>query len=256
MSVVVNALSVSLTSHTLAERSHAQADTEAMSLHALADRFGTDKSLRTGHGYVSAYRMLLEPLRHTLLNMTEVGVLTGSSVLMWAAYFSRAEIWGLDINLQSVAMRRCKNKSRIHLRAASSQSQTTPAELRLVNESMDLVIDDGSHTREGNSRTISALWRLVRPGGLYVIEDVSTGADTRGKYGAGGHNDRSGFASIVHAPDDILRDVYNNNDVFFADTLVGVDFEKNAWIKQSIKTRWIHDKVDHNGHLIVIRKRT
>ena len=121
---------------------------------------------------------------------------------------------------------------------------------------MDLVIDDGSHTREGNSRTISALWRLVRPGGLYVIEDVSTGADTRGKYGAGGHNDRSGFASIVHAPDDILRDVYNNNDVFFADTLVGVDFEKNAWIKQSIKTRWIHDKVDHNGHLIVIRKRT
>jgi len=227
----------------------------APSLHALADHFGTDKSLRAGHGYVSAYSMLLEPMRHTISNMTEVGVLTGSSLLMWASNFPHAEIWGLDIALQSMARERCSNISRIHLRAASSQSETTPQELGLVNETMDLVIDDGDHSRDGNARTAASLWRLVRPGGLYVIEDVATGADRRGKYGSGGDNDRPGWASVVHHPSPVLSDIYDNNDVFFADTMVGAGFAQSKFVKQQIAHRWMKDQVDHNGHLVVVRKR-
>lgn len=231
------------------------ASAETPSLHELADRFGTDKSLRAGHGYVSAYSMLLEPHRLDRLNVTEVGVLTGSSILMWASYFPRAEVWGLDIALQPVAKHRCKNESRIHLHAADSQSEKTPAKLGLADESMDLVIDDGDHSREGNSLTAAALWPLVRPGGLYVIEDVATGADQRGKQGHGGGNDPSGWASVVHHPTPVLRDIYDNNDVFFADTMVGTDFEHSAFARQQIMHHWMKDAVNHNGHLVVIRKR-
>ena len=109
----------------------------APSLHELADKFGTDKSLAFGHAYVSAYGMLLDPLRHSARNVTEVGVLTGSSILMWASYFPRAEIWGLDIAIQSVARRRCMNETRIKLRQASSQNEHTPDALGLRNETME-----------------------------------------------------------------------------------------------------------------------
>lgn len=41
---------------------------------------------------------------------------------------------------------------------------------------MDVVIDDGDHSPQGQQATLRRMWRFVRPGGLYIIEDVMTGA--------------------------------------------------------------------------------
>ena len=88
-----------------------------------------------------------------------------------------------------------------------------------------------------------------------MIEDVATGADQRGKFGAGGGDDPSGWASVVHRPTPVLRDIYSKNDVFFADTMVGNDWQHNNFVRQQIRRRWMKDPVNHNGHLVVIRKR-
>ena len=100
---------------------------------------------------------------------------------------------------------------------------------------MDLVIDDGDHSWAGNTKTIEALWPLVKPGGWYVIEDVSTGGDVRGmmrgKYSQA-LRDPSGYASVAHNATGALREVYKRNDVFFSDTLIGVvDFKRSPFIK-------------------------
>ena len=226
-------------------------------LHQLAEKFGTDKSLTSGHGYVAAYSMLLDHLRNDLCNVTEVGVLKGASLLMWAEYFPRAHIFGIDNFPSHIAAQRLSNESRIHLLKTSSQKPNVPEKFGLADESMDLVIDDGDHAPEGINKTIAALWRLVRPGGLYVIEDVATGADARAKYchGPGCKRARPGYASVVHEPTPVMREIYDNNDVFFADTLVGMDFHKSEFIHNQTKRRFMHDQVDHNGHLVVIRKR-
>ncbi|PHH79423.1 hypothetical protein CDD80_4876 [Ophiocordyceps camponoti-rufipedis] len=38
----------------------------------------------------------------------------------------------------------------------------------------DLVIDDGGHTMKQQITSLERLWPVVKPGGLYVIEDLQT----------------------------------------------------------------------------------
>ena len=110
--------------------------------------------------------------------------------------------------------------------------------------------------RGSRTHAIAAnFWRLVRPGGYYVIEDVNVGGDERGKYSSTATRDRPGFSSVAHNASGALREIYLHNEVFFADTMVGNDFRHNDFVKQQIRRRWMKDPVNHNGHLVVIRKR-
>ena len=38
----------------------------------------------------------------------------------------------------------------------------------------DIIIDDGSHWDECQQKTLQNLWKFVKPGGFYIIEDVTT----------------------------------------------------------------------------------
>lgn len=222
-------------------------------LSELADRHGTDKSLHRGHGYVNLYGMLLDPHRDSVRNVTEIGVLYGQSVTMWAEYFANAHIWGLDIKLHPDAVRRASSVPRIHLFETNAQLVETPTQLQLVPESMDLVIEDASHSHAGTHAIAEAFWPLVKPGGLYVIEDVNAGGDKRGKYSHVG--DRPGFASVAHNASGMLREIYLNNDVFYADTMLGIDVKHSRFAQEQMQKRWMHDVVNHNWHAVVIRKR-
>ena len=39
---------------------------------------------------------------------------------------------------------------------------------------LDMIVDDGGHTMNQQITTFEALWPTIRPGGVYVIEDLST----------------------------------------------------------------------------------
>ena len=232
-------------------------DEELPSLADIADHYGTDKSLKFGHAYTNLYGPLLDPRRESVLNVTEIGVLFGSSVLMWADYFPKANIYGIDIILNPQAVSRTKNQSRIHLSQANAHDATMAERLGLANESMDIVLEDASHSREGTHLIAAALWRLVKPGGFYIIEDVNVGGNENGKYTPGAQHtmDAPGFSSVAHNASEVLRDIYLNNDVFFADTMLGVDPQHNAFAHDQAKKRWMRDVVNHNWHVVVIRKR-
>merc|ERR1712176_800060 len=36
----------------------------------------------------------------------------------------------------------------------------------------DIIIDDGDHNPDSQQETLASLWQMVRPGGIYVVEDV------------------------------------------------------------------------------------
>merc|ERR1719454_1987275 len=48
-------------------------------------------------------------------------------------------------------------------------------------EGWDIIIDDGSHKPEHNIISFQYLWEKVRPGGMYVIEDIETSYVDNGK---------------------------------------------------------------------------
>ena len=236
-----------------------QEDACGPSLEDLARKFGTDKA-RDDHSYVSVYAMLFDPIRHRVQNVTEVGVLYGKSMPVWHGYFPFAHLWAIDFKLTphatQWALELQKKDNRVHYLEASSQDVTTPSRLGLAPSSMDIVIDDGDHKPAGNVKTLEVFWPLVKPGGYYIIEDIVTGGNKIGHYSTrAGPLDPTGSAWMAHNGTHwpaSVRNIYEQNDVFFADTLVGHrDF--NGF--HSRMQGWMKNRVDHNSHLLVIKKR-
>lgn len=215
---------------------------------------------RDDHGYTSIYGMLFDAIRHRIRNVTEIGIHLGKSLECWHLYFPNAQLWGVDIAVQpqAIGMAR-KLGSRVHiLPPADSTDPRVPSRLRLRRASMDIVIDDGDHRPHANAKTLCNFWPLVAPGGLYVVEDVATGSNVHGHY----MNrrwlplGRSGYSFLAHNSSGwppCVREIYQANDVFIADALVGArDFDGF----RDAMDGWMRNRVDHNSHLLVLRKRS
>jgi hypothetical protein len=125
---------------------------------------------------------------------TEIGILRGRSVRAWSEYFPLAHIWGVDLpqGQRAEAKRYVENCSRVSLRYGDSRDPRTPARFGFGFESMDVIIDDGDHYQPSNVLTLGAWWPYLRPGGVYCVEDVATGANHKNRYGGGdiGHGSR------------------------------------------------------------------
>jgi hypothetical protein len=232
-----------------------------LSLEDIALKTGTDKG-RDDHGYVQLYGMLFDHMRNQALNVTEVGISTGMSIRMWHEYFPNAHIYGMDTWKSSQASKlEVELGERAHMFFhVNSMDPRILDELSLRPESMDIVIDDGDHVPLSNAHTLVNLWPLVKPGGTYIIEDVATGSNSYGHYmnRAKMPWHRSGFSLLAHNNSfegrlQSVRQIYEANDVFLADTLVG-NRDWNHYLKRH-EGAWIRDRVNHNSHAIVIRKR-
>ena len=134
-------------------------DRELSELEALAERYETDK---LAHDYCRRYETHFADLRDQEITLLEVGVFRGGSLRMWADYFPRATIIGLDIDpLERVDTER--------VRTVVVDVNQYEAE-----EHYDIVIDDGSHHAADMVGALNRLWPFVKLGGWYVLEDLQT----------------------------------------------------------------------------------
>lgn len=126
----------------------------------------TDKYWR--HNYTHLYDKYLNG--HKPLNILEIGVKRGSSLLMWKKAFPKATISGIDI--EDVSDRNIlRGNKDLHLFVGDQSDRKF---LHKVSESgsFDLIVDDGSHHPEHQLITLDSLWPHLSKGGLYVIEDI------------------------------------------------------------------------------------
>jgi hypothetical protein len=103
--------------------------------------------------------------------MMEIGISQGGSLDMWRAYFGPgAEIVGIDIDP------RCRGYEggRTFVRIGSQEDPSFLRELIGEFASFDAVLDDGGHTMNQQITSFEALYPVVRPGGVYMVEDCHT----------------------------------------------------------------------------------
>lgn len=219
-------------------------------------RYNTDKS-RDDHKYSDLYSMLFDPVRHEVQNVTELGVMSGQSMKVWHEYFPNASVFGLDVflyfDLARVQAALAPFK-RVRLFRADSRRESDVLPLGLAPGSMDLVIDDASHSLACQEKTLQVMWRFVRVGGYYVIEDIEWDRD----------GDRRTYP-MIHMPEQLRKstaEILQNNDAFFADTTVGHRaFELwgrriKAWSPNyAPKGLQFVDRASHSSHVLVIRRR-
>jgi predicted O-methyltransferase YrrM len=140
------------------------------SLGTIALRHGTDKAeAMPVRRIIPVYEHLLEPRRHQPISLLEIGILDGASLRTWREYFSDAKILAVDIDPTAA-------EHGIGGVTVLIGDQGDPVFLSHVAEygPFDVVIDDGSHYSDDQRTSLAALWPVVNPGGVYVVEDIHT----------------------------------------------------------------------------------
>lgn len=135
----------------------------------LADKYKTDKGSILHH-YTEVYEYFFYPVKSSARKICEIGVLEGSSLKMFAEFFEGAVIYGIDIKDTSHL-----NSDRIRTFVADQSDRKQLAAFVGANGSdFDLILDDGGHTMPQQQVSFGFLFKHVRTGGYYIIEDVHT----------------------------------------------------------------------------------
>jgi cephalosporin hydroxylase len=140
----------------------------------LAIVHGTDKW--GAHFYTPVYHRLFAHLRDKPVRLLEIGIggyqfakLGGASLAMWADYFPRGQILGIDVSAKTLDI-----GPRVVVRQGSQDDAAFLTRMSAEHGPFDIVIDDGSHVPAHVTASFHILFPLLADGGLYVIEDVQT----------------------------------------------------------------------------------
>ena len=123
--------------------------------------------------YLSYYDLLFGPLKNDPVSMLEIGVQNGGSLETWAEYFKKGERFiGCDIDPKCGALQ--YDDPRISIVIGDANAANTFHAIRAIKQSFDIVIDDGSHVSTDVINGFINYFPMVKPGGLYVVEDTHT----------------------------------------------------------------------------------
>lgn len=152
-------------------------------LGSLFNKYGSDKDR---NGYTPHYHCFMKHLRDKPIDLLEIGIGTmipgvpssmvgyslpgyapGGSLRAWRDYFPLGKIVGMDVQPDTQF-----SEDRIETFLADSVKKGA-CDAVLGDRTFDIIIDDGSHWDECQVATLKSLWNRVKPGGWYIIEDVT-----------------------------------------------------------------------------------
>ncbi|KAG8157639.1 hypothetical protein KVR01_012681 [Diaporthe batatas] len=128
---------------------------EEPSFFEIAMAQGTDKV--DPHHYEDMYEVYFPPLRHKKLKMLEIGLGCdmaygpGASYYTWLEYFPNVELYFLEYD-----------------------ADLLEKFMKEHGKDFDIIIDDGGHTMVQQITSLKYLWKAIKPGGLYFVEDLQT----------------------------------------------------------------------------------
>lgn len=129
----------------------------------------------TAHNYISeCYEKIFLDFKFKKINILEVGVSTGHSLILWHEFFPNASIYGIDNEL-TLEKEFVKSFKRIKVvRHGDAYLQST------LNgfPDFDIVIDDGSHYLHDQIKFMINLYPKLNRDGIMLIEDIRGSKET------------------------------------------------------------------------------
>ena len=148
----------------------------SLSLRQLANKYQPSKFFRYAHtNFDRIYPEYLEKYRTKKFRMLEIGLDTGSGSLLWKEYFPCAELYGLEYDASKTG----SDGARIITAILGDQSNQTFLETDFLAKAdgkpFDVIVDDGGHHYEHQVTSYKVLFdKALKPGGLYLMEDIET----------------------------------------------------------------------------------
>jgi Methyltransferase domain len=143
------------------------------SLQALADKhYQGDATIQKSPSYFREYERLFEPLRNDPIGLLELGVFEGRSLLIWREYFPNGTVVGID--LDDPLMQAPSERSHF-VKGSQDDVNTLNRALEINGGPFDVILDDCAHIGYLAKRSFMYLFpSQLKPGGLYIIEDIGT----------------------------------------------------------------------------------
>jgi hypothetical protein len=122
------------------------------------------------HGYHRIYPWFLNHFCQDIdICILEIGIDQSNSIPLWKHYFNNPEIHGIDIDEKNTSL------ENVYLYKVD---QSSALELDIFSKTkfdkFQIIIDDGSHVPEHQILTLKKLWKTLKNGGVYIIEDIET----------------------------------------------------------------------------------
>jgi len=148
-------------------------------LEELFHYYGSDKAnifkktQDQGHGFSGFYTQHLKHLKQREIKILEIGSYAGASASAFVKYFTNSSVYCFDINISKFVF----SSNNIHVYGLDINNEN---ELKRILEKIklesnsnffDIIIDDGSHYLSNILFSLKTLFRYVKKGGIYVIED-------------------------------------------------------------------------------------
>ena len=159
----------------------------------IGKRHGTDK---VRHGFTGTYQYWMEERRDEAVRLLEIGVFYGASLKMWREYFPQGEIHGMDwfagLNGNLRTFPDAERFLREHMESPEritlhklDQGHRSHLEgfVEMMTEqgiAFDYIIDDGSHLMRDQQLALGMLFPLLKPGGLFIVEDIHSSRQPEG----------------------------------------------------------------------------
>jgi hypothetical protein len=152
--------------------------------------------------YFEIYDRHFRKFRGQDVHVLEIGVYSGGSLDMWRDYFGpKATIYGVDIAPEC----RVYERDRVKIFIGDQADRSFWRETRKNAPAFDIVIDDGGHLPEQQIVSLEELFPFMRPGGVYLCEDVHGGYNPFASYVHGMAHKLNDYVVTHNAPDDNAR---------------------------------------------------
>lgn len=146
------------------------------SLSELGMIYPTDKQW-THDYYNRAYQDTLFPVKDSASKIVEIGIGEGYSLEVWREFFKNASIIGLDMS--PTAGNGILNMDRITLQNMDLSVKLNLESFAEQNPDIDVLTDDGTHKMADQQLALATLFKSIKPGGIYIIEDLHTSVECK-----------------------------------------------------------------------------
>ncbi|KAH7028054.1 uncharacterized protein B0I36DRAFT_146617 [Microdochium trichocladiopsis] len=145
----------------------------------IATKHGTDKV--TDHQYQYMYEKHLSPIRNQKkLKMLEIGLGCnmnygpGASYYTWLEYFPHVDLYYLEYDAACAQKWGAKTSGATIYTGDQADPDVLSEVISKSGGEFDIIVDDGGHTMKQQQTSLEHLWKAVKPGGIYFVEDLQT----------------------------------------------------------------------------------
>jgi hypothetical protein len=131
------------------------------------NNFITDKD--SVHSYLEYYDTIFSVYKDKDINLLEIGIDKGGSLLLWNKYFTpNSNLYGMDVYMQPnlSSLEYIENITVLYKNAYKVNKNF----LNGIN--FDIIIDDGSHYLHDQITAFEVYKNKLTKGGIFVIEDL------------------------------------------------------------------------------------